>query len=63
MYFQGLGTRKDPVIAYAWFHLAAKQGIKNAQLNESYVFNRLKKSEKKQARTLAKQYLEKYSQK
>ena len=63
MYLQGLGTRKDLIIAYAWFHLAAEQGIKNAQLNESYAYNKLNNAEKKQARKLAKQYLEKYSKK
>ncbi|HEX5637418.1 MAG TPA: sel1 repeat family protein, partial [Gammaproteobacteria bacterium] len=60
-YYSGKGIVADSVTAYAWFHLAAQQGVTNAQKNKATVYSRLLPEDRRRAVDLATEFSRKYS--
>lgn len=62
MYLNGDGVAKDHITAYAWFAVAAAQGVEEAKHEKDYVYQELKQSQRSRAMVLANRFKEKYVQ-
>ena len=59
-YFTGKGIIPDTALAYAWFHVAASQGVENAYKNKSLIYEKMLDEDKKRAVLLATEFVTKY---
>jgi hypothetical protein len=60
MYGKGQGVTQNDVQAFAWLNAAAVQDDKVAAQNRDYAHSQLNETQRKQAETLAKEYIKKY---
>ena len=60
MYALGRGVLEDDVQAYAWFNIAAAQGVKGAEESKKLAAEYMKHKEIARAQRLAQQYWEAY---
>ncbi len=60
LYGKGQGVTQDDVQAYAWLYCAAVQGDTTAASSRDYALSQLNARQVKQAKDLAKDYVEKY---
>ena len=60
LYGKGQGVVRDDVQAYAWLNAAAVQTDKTAAKSRDYALSLLGAEQRKQAESLAKEYVEKY---
>jgi hypothetical protein len=58
MYAVGRGVPKDPVKAYAWLDIAARQGIKEAALKRDLLAGEMNRSSFYDAQRLKKEWLQ-----
>ncbi len=60
MYSEGQGVEKNLLQAYAWFYVAAMQGVTEAKVELKKVFEKIDKKQQAEAEILASNYLAKY---
>jgi len=57
IYSEGQGVEKNLLQAYAWFYVAAMQGVTEAEIELKKVFGMIDKKQQAEAETLASNYL------
>ncbi len=62
IYMEGAGVGQNLIQAYAWFAVALHQGVGEAESVINRLLDQLSAPEQAQARALAEQYIEHYSQ-
>lgn len=61
IYMEGAGVEQDLLHAYAWFAVAAHQGVEEAQAIMEHVLGKLNPDEQRQAKVLAGQFIKHFS--
>jgi TPR repeat protein len=60
LYYEGKGTKRDRIMAFVWFKLAASQNSNNSQKNATFTFKQLSKKDQQQALALTEEYRKKF---
>ena len=60
MYAEGEGVPEDDVQAYAWYSIAAAQGLKSAKKNKGILKEEMTREQIAEAQKLSSEYWEKY---
>ncbi len=57
IYSEGQGVEKNLLKSYAWYYVAAIQGVTEAEVELKKVFSKIDKKQRAEAKTLASNYL------